>query len=227
MRVLECLSSLPEKFTGWPDRAVPVEQWAAPIISDVTGFTSPTVATLLNHACRHLLPGEYYVEIGSLHGASLICALHANDVHAIAVDNFSQFGATSSRLLDNLRKYGLIDLKPYGLIDRVGVVKTHSADFWHCANDHLRSRKIGLLFYDGDHSTAETLSSLEAAIPYLSDEALIVVDDLNWEVVERAVNLFVDQHAKQAKAKFRFYTPDRVNQYPIWWNGLAIIVWRR
>ena len=86
MQLSEFLSVLRDQFTGWPEQAIPVDAWAAPIIADVTGFTSPTVATLLNRACHHLLPGECYLEIGSLHGASLICALQNNSAKAVAVD---------------------------------------------------------------------------------------------------------------------------------------------
>src|SRR3989304_1141005 len=59
-------------------------------VAQLRGFSSPKIRHFLNNLCSF---GECkYLEIGTWSGSTLIPAMYGNDVEAMAIDNFSQFG---------------------------------------------------------------------------------------------------------------------------------------
>jgi predicted O-methyltransferase YrrM len=51
----------------------------------------------------------------------------------------------------------------------------------------VESRPLDLLYVDGHHNEQATLAYTEQAVPYLSDRALVVYDDIRWsDGMERA-----------------------------------------
>lgn len=205
---------LPRQLPGWPTAPVPATTFVRQILSDVQSFTSPVIGTLLNTACTYLAHDEIYLEVGAWNGGSVISALYRNQAHARVVDDFSQFSGSHAALSSNLARYDMTG--------RVAIDVMRDEDFWQGARAGLAQR-IGVFFYDGDHSYDATLINLAACLPHLSREALIVVDDLNWPDVDRAVTDFLDARHPGVGLLHRAYTPDRVNQHPVWWNGLALL----
>src|SRR5262249_17803011 len=114
MHVQRFVEELPVLYEGWGTlSARPRSPRFAQVLSRVRGMTSPGVLQLLNHAVGRLEQGEFYAEVGSFQGATLVGALlgHADRV-AYAADNFSQFdpaGFNRQALRQNLEAYGLLD----------------------------------------------------------------------------------------------------------------------
>jgi protein O-GlcNAc transferase len=58
--------------------------------------------------------------------------------------------------------------------------------------------------------------------PWLADRALLIVDDTDWEQVERATRDYLEQ---QPKARLLVWIPGKDNGYPHWWEGVKVLAW--
>ena len=85
-------------------------------------------------------------------------------------------------------------------------------------------RPVGVYFYDGEHTLLSHYLALAAVEPLLADEALVLIDDASWPVVQKAHRLFLKQHpgweiVEQWDAA---HADD-----PRWANGLHALTFRR
>jgi hypothetical protein len=58
--------------------------------------------------------------------------------------------------------------------------------------------------------------------PHLVDGALVIVDDTDWERVERAVD---DYLAQQPQATELLSIDGKDRGHPEWWEGMRILRW--
>ena len=81
------------------------------VCKQVHGFSGPYVMKIINMAIANMEGDEYYLEIGTHQGRTLIGGMIGNeDKRAVAVDNFSQFGeGAKESLLENIDKFDLSD----------------------------------------------------------------------------------------------------------------------
>jgi hypothetical protein len=79
---------------------------------------------------------------------------------------------------------------------------------------------IGFYFYDGDHSYDAQLRALTAALPHLSPECAILIDDTNVEAVALANRDFL---RKNPEFELLISLPTPANHYPTWWNGIELL----
>ena len=108
---------------------------------------------------------EVYLEVGTLEGRTLEAAAAGN----------------ASKLLygcDPCTKYDTI---PKGFTENVRFF----AEPWQNVL-RMIPLPIGVVFYDGDHSTEQTLGFMDAVIPHLSSEAVLVLDDWDRTSVREA-----------------------------------------
>ena len=61
----------------------------------------------------------------------------------------------------------------------------------------LEGRTVGVYYYDNGHEYEQQLDGMRLIEPYLASPALVIVDDTDWERVERAVD---DYLAEQPRA---------------------------
>src|SRR2546428_12223492 len=54
-------------------------------------------------------------------------------------------------------------------------------------NGALEGRRVGVYYYDATHDYESQLEGLRLVAPYLADPAPLIVDDPDWERVERAL----------------------------------------
>src|SRR5260370_5920152 len=147
------------------------------IMEGIPGMASENKLMLLNNAIACLEHDEVYVEVGCWQGLTLVGAMTGNDSQkAFACDNFSQFGGPKNALAQNLSKY--LPKETVRFFD-MDYREFFAAAPW-------LPRRIGVYFYDGGHRFAEQYHAIELALPYLADQALIVVDDTNNPAVRRA-----------------------------------------
>jgi len=206
------LRELPKLFEDFPRSEHPLDRRFAPIVEQVENLTSENVLALLNLAATCLGPEEAYVEVGVLYGASLIAATLGNEEKPIVgIDNFSLWEGSAERVEENLARFGLP--KPELLVGDVFELVPGGA---------LDGTPIGVWYYDASHDYEAQIEGLRIAEPLLAPSALVVVDDTDWERVERAMN---DYLAAQPRAR-RILTLDGKDRgSPQWWEGMQVLVW--
>jgi len=172
-------------------------------------------------------PDACYLEIGVFRGLSLLSVAAANpDVPCYGIDNFAFFDRDGQNL-------SLVR-------ERQAALGAHNA---HLINEdyenalealgrHLGSRRVAVYFIDGPHDYRSQLMCLQLALPFLHDEAVILVDDSNYRDVRQANRDFLVTHPQFALL-FEAYTPCHpANMTPEqlaaardgWWNGVNVLV---
>jgi hypothetical protein len=184
----------------------------AEVLDEVGGLAKPNNLALAATAASCLEPGESYVEVGSFKGASLIAASRAWDGDVVAIDDFSMQEGSRERLEANLERFGghatilegdAFELLPSGALD---------------------GRRVGVYYYDAAHDYELQLEALRLIEPYLSDRALLIVDDSDWEQVDRAI---ADYLAEQPNAWELVRIGGKDSGRPEWWEGVSILAWQR
>ncbi len=77
----------------------------------------------------------------------------------------------------------------------------------------------GESYYDAAHDYESQLRGLRLVEPHLAREALLVVDDSDWDEVRRAT---ADYLAGQPQAHLVFDIPGGEG----WWEGMQVLAWR-
>lgn len=182
------------------------------ILDEVPGLARENNLALLNLAASMLEPGESYVEVGTYRGTSLIAAMVGNDdVDFVAIEDFSMSGASRKELEANLQHFAL-ELPTIIEGDAFELVPSGA----------LAGKAVGVYYYDAGHSYEKQLDGLRMIEPWLADRALLIVDDTDWEEVERATRDYLEQ---QPKARLLVWIPGKDNGYPAWWEGVKVLAW--
>jgi predicted O-methyltransferase YrrM len=168
---------------------------------------------MLNLAAGCLEPGEVYLEVGAWTGCSIIGASLGHDERRfVTIDNFSQFGGPIDECRRHLAEFGAHQVE---LID---------ADVWKLFSSKEIPSPVGVYFYDGGHTFREQYRALRSVEPFLSDEALVVVDDTSWPTVAAANQLFVE---RRPRFELIFRRQSAFHGEPEWWNGVEVYAYRR
>ena len=182
------------------------------VLSSLHCMSKPRVYAVLNACVSAMDPGELYVEVGTYQGGSLISALRDNDARAIGVDSFGEFQATNNQDIT------LRNLETFGVLPRVTLYNMGFQEYFaHCPAD----LKIQVYYYDGAHDYETQLAGMEAGWKYLVPGSIILVDDLTYIEVTRAVNQFISNHIGNLKIKFVMLPEQNVDE--IWWNGVCVL----
>ena len=206
------LRELPTLFEDFPSSEHPLDRRFTPVLAEVENLAAENVLALLNLAASCLGPEEAYVEVGVLHGASLIGAMLGNEERRfIGIDDFRLRDGSLERVEQNLAHFGLET--PEFLVGDVFELVPGGA---------LDGTQIGIWYYDASHAYEAQLEGLRIAEPLLAPGGLMIVDDTDWADVERAMN---DYLAAQPRAR-RILTLDGKDRgAPQWWEGMQVFVW--
>lgn len=206
------LRELPALFDDFPASEHPRDRRFAPIIERVENLASENVLALLNLAASCLGPDEAYVEIGVLHGASLIAATSGNEGRKIVgIDNFTLGDGSAERVRENFAAFGL----PEPEIVEGDV-------FELVPGGALNAFAVGVWYYDAAHAYEAQLEGLRLAEPLLAPGALVIVDDTDWDDVARAMD---DYAAAQPRARRVLTLDGKDRGSPQWWEGMQVFVW--
>jgi hypothetical protein len=191
------------------------------------GATGKKVIGVLQGFSKLLSSNECYLEIGVYQGKSLISVSAYNKgILAIGIDNFSQFDidGKNQKMVNNL-------INQHELIN----CKLINADFEDALNSieaYLEGMKIGLYFIDGPHDYRSQIVCLLLAKKHLSEEAIIVVDNSNYNHVRQANQDFLISHP-DCKLLFEAYSrshpanlrgPELENAWNGWLDGVNIMI---
>ena len=83
-------------------------------------------------------------------------------------------------------------------------------------------RRVGVYYYDAAHDYESQVRGLELVEPHLVPGALVIVDDSDWERVDRALT---DYLAKQPRARRLLAIDGKDRGQPWWWEGMQVLVW--
>jgi protein O-GlcNAc transferase len=190
-----------------PEQLRDVSRFEA-ILEDVPGLAKPNNLALLNVAARCLDAGEHYVEVGTYRGTSLIAAMTGNGGSFVAIDDWSLGDGDDHQLVSNLDRHGLratiIDGDAFATLRR-GI-----------------PAPVGAYYYDNGHDYDQQLDGLRLVEPYLASPALLIVDDTDWDRVERAVD---DYLAAQPRASEIYRADGKDRGHPEWWEGMRVLRW--
>jgi predicted O-methyltransferase YrrM len=219
MDTQQFLARLDTVFEGDPQTSDPTDPRWAELAGSINGFTSPNELAVLNLAAQMLPPDEVYLEVGTFKGRSLCGAVQdAGSTTFYAIENYLEFGMLGqearNELTANLARWGagadvrLVEADCFRAMARPGIV----------------DRPVGVYFYDGAHTFLNHWLALGVAEPLLADEALVLVDDATWRVVQQAHRWYL--RSRPHWEVVRRWDAD-VTDDPRWANGLHALVYRR
>jgi hypothetical protein len=191
----------------------------AEITADVAGHSTPAELALLNLAARLLPEGEAYLEVGALKGRSMAGALLDAPYRSyVTVESFREFGmlaeASRAELAANLDRYG----------GGRRVIVREGDCFAVMARPGAVPEPVGVYFYDGAHTGLAHYLALGVVEPLLADEAVVLVDDSSYPMVEAATRRYLARHP--GWTVLRDIRAERDHD-PRWANGLLVLAWRR
>jgi len=176
---------------------------------EIPAMSSFTVAALINTIVAGLKDDAAYLNIGVWHGYSLLAGMLGNpDRRVIGVDNFTGFGGPREAFNQRFHRAASA---------RHSFFDMDSQDYF--AEHHQGT--VGFYFYDGDHSYEAQLGGLKACEPFLTDDALILVDDTNREAPRQATLEFLTQ--RKGRYKLIWDVSTGFESHPTVWNGLMLL----
>jgi predicted O-methyltransferase YrrM len=207
------LRELPSLFDDFPRSAEPRDPRFREILDTVENLASANTLALVHHAASLLGPGESYVEVGTFHGASLVAALLDHDeLDAVAIDSFVLSGTSRESVEASLNQFGLGARATILVGDVFELVPSGALD----------GRKVGVWYYDAAHDYDSQVRGLRIVEPYLVPGALLIVDDTDWDRVERALD---DYLAEQPLARRLLTLEGKDRGSPQWWEGMQVLTW--
>lgn len=194
----------------------------------LSGFSGYKLCGLLQYFTS-LLNGSnnVYLEIGVYQGLTLLSNASSNkNVKCYGIDNFSLFNEGGKNKDIVLERKKILNAKNAHIIDK---------DFEEALDNldkYLESgEKVGVFFVDGAHDYRSQLISLLKIKKYLSNDALIVIDDANYAHVRQATKDFL-MTEPEFKLICEAYTKahpanlsktDKDKSIKGWWNGINVI----
>jgi predicted O-methyltransferase YrrM len=208
------LTELPRLFDDYPQSEHPRDRRFQPIADEVENLARENNLALLNLAASCLGQDEAYVEVGVYHGASLIAAMLGNeDKRFVGIDALRFSGTSLDKIEANLARFGL-DVPEIVVGDAFELVPAGA----------LGDTRIGVWYYDAAHTFEAQVEGLRIAEPHLVSGALMIVDDTDWEDVDRALDAYL---ADQPRARKVLTIDGKSRGAPQWWEGMQVLVWDR
>jgi Methyltransferase domain len=154
------------------------------------GTTSCRISKLLNFAVSQIDSTECYVEVGVLTGTTLCSAGYVNDKVCIGIDNY---------LPEHMREITGMDRD--AVISRCqhninclssGKTKMIYKSFRDVSKSEI-PLPIAVSFIDGKHDFPSVIENFSWLEPMLADNAIIVLDDINYIEVSMAIEAWMGQ----------------------------------
>lgn len=190
-------------------------------IIEYEGYTGTRTRHFYNNICNSdKLDNIKYLEIGTWNGSSSISAVYKNNVTALFIDNWCQFGGDPNIFMNNMEKFGK-DSNCFLL----------ESDCWKVDLNELEMGPFNIYLFDGDHAELDHFKALEYYYPVLEDIFIFMVDDWNWPNVRDGTMRAIDQ--LNLNVLFRheeFVSEDELKGMPehhgkkTWWNGIGIFL---
>jgi hypothetical protein len=186
-----------------------------PRVLQMDGMSGRKYRLFINNLMR-LLPGSGYLEVGVWQGSTLCSAINGNRIAAVAIDNWSQFGGPRDAFLANLQSF-----RPPN-----AVVRVIEQDFRRV--DYESIGKCRVFMFDGPHSHKDQYDGIMLALPAVTEEFVLIIDDWNWQQVrDGTLNALVNLklsilYALEIRTTLDNTHPEQARQNSDWHNGYFI-----
>lgn len=168
-----------------------------------------------------------YLEVGVFQGLTLLSVANSSpNLICYGIDNFAQFDLKGEN-------FGIVKSRKEKLgLQNASVINKDYEDALETLGTEIGDKKVGIYFIDGPHDYRSQLMCLELAVPYLHENAVIIIDDCNYKHVRQANRDFLVTHPEY-KLVFEAYTKchpvnmtraEEKDTRQGWWNGVNIIV---
>ncbi|GEM_PF-236271 len=186
MDIQKFITKLPSLYENWgQDTINPISKEFEQVLNKISAKTTPNLMQLLNCGVECLDNEEIYCEIGCDQGVNLIGALLNNSEQiAYAVDNLDD--DNFNQLTENLTKFNVDE--------QVFFCQQDFEEFFADLNDLQPDLKIGIYFYNGKSDYRSVLLGLLLVQPFLSDQALIIVNNSNYTMVQQGNYDFLNSY---------------------------------
>ena len=166
-----------------------------------------------------------YLEVGSWAGSTLCSAILANDVTALAIDNWSSFDGPADKFLAHLSRF-----------KGTARVSFLEQDFRAVDYDSV-GKSVGpfnVYLFDGPHKMDDQYDGIVIAQPALADRYVQIVDDWNWPRVRNGtlkaiadLGLRIEFSAEIRTSLDDQHAPPPHGERSDWHNGYYIAVLAR
>ncbi|ACK69165.1 Tetratricopeptide TPR_2 repeat protein [Gloeothece citriformis PCC 7424] len=215
------IEQLPQIYDNWGENNMsPKIKEFLEIEQQIEGEIKANLMALLNLAVANLTPDEIYCQIGGIfQGKSLIGALldhPEKEAYAVEIlegeeeDNLSE-------LIDNLVRYKREN--------QVSFCSSSSLEDVFLELRELETdSKIGVVFYQSKSDYRSQLLSLLLVKEFLAEQALIIIYNSNYSMVQQACCDFLLTHP-QSQLLLDLSTPNAIHY--TWGNGVYLIAWEQ
>ena len=215
------LAALPGLFDDFPNSERPSGPRFDDIIATVPNLSTENNLALLNLAASLLPPAEGYVEVGSFLGASLIGAMRGNeDKEFVAIDRFestAQPFRSSGSLVS--REAFEANLKRFGA---TGATVIEGDAFEVLDSAQLERFKVGVFFWDADHTHEGQLRGLRDIQARLVPGAVLIIDNADRPDVRAGIDEWL---LEQPRARLVLELGGHTRGQPWWHDGIRILRW--
>jgi len=175
----------------------------------VPKMSTLTIGAIINFGVKQIPQNQTFVNVGIWNGFTFLAGMLNNpEKICIGIDNFSQFGGPRQQFLERFNK-----------------MKSQNHFFMNMDYEKyfsdIHSKEIGFYIYDGEHSYKNQLNGLLKADPFLAENALILIDDINWEEPYQATLDFISQGPSEYSIIFDCKT--YCSCHPTFWNGIMVL----
>lgn len=191
------------------------------------GATGKKTIGILQRFAQIMEEHECYLEVGVYRGKSLLSVAKAIPGRQVfGIDNFSQFDKNGKN------QQIFEERKTKHCIQNCTLINADFEDALENLEKHIGVKKVGLYFIDGPHDYRSQLMCLQLAMPFLSENAIIVVDNSNYNHVRQANRDFLFTHPEY-KLAFEAYSrahpanlkgKELEEAWEKWLDGINVIV---
>lgn len=214
-----------QEFTAHIDEAIArslrCEGYIDKEVTEIRGFSTLTMRRLFSNL-THFPDGRpvVYTEAGLFGGGSFISAINNNPcITAYGIEDSSQpFGdpEITAHLKENIAKY----------YDQADQVMIFWEDFFKMDLNKIKYDS-DIFFYDAEHSQESQRKAWSHFEDKLSNVALVIVDDYQWEPVWKGSREGIVDIASKRRIVKEWALDDGVNNSSIWWNGVLLALTER
>jgi hypothetical protein len=189
--------------------------YPAPIrLRFLNGMSGQGYRALINSLVKQFSNAKY-LEIGIWKGSTLCSAIYKNRIHAVAVDNYSEFAGPSKQALRMITRFRTKEQR-LSLIDE---------NFLNVNYRSLLPNGADIYLYDGPHLEEEHFQGALLAAEVISKTLIFIVDDWNWEPVRKGTLDGIVAGGLDIAFQAEIQTSgDTLFRYSRWHNGYAIFL---
>jgi hypothetical protein len=198
-------------------------------LEGVTGLSGDKIVGFLQRCARIAMKSKNacYLELGVFQGLTLTSVATAvPSMTCFGIDDFSQFdadGENRSKVERRLKEH---------TSGNGNLINADFEDALLSLRRHIGDKEVALYFVDGPHDYRSQYLSLDFSREHLSNEAVIVVDDSNYEHVRRANRDWLRANPDFSLLYEAYTSCHPGNMSSVmeraarsgWWNGINVIV---